>query len=1195
MTATFTPTDTTDYNSATVTVSLVVNRATPTLSWAAPAAITYGTSLSGSQLDATANVPGTFSYSPAAGTVLTTGTQTLTVTFTPTDTTDYNNATQTVSLVVNRAILTLSWGTPAAITYGTPLSSSQLDATASVPGSFSYSPAAGTVLGAGTQTLTATFTPTDTTDYNSTTQTVSLVVNRATPTLSWLTPAAITFGTPLTGSQLDASANVPGSISYSPAAGTVLGAGTQTLTASFTPTDSTDYNNATQTVSLVVNRATPTLSWVTPAAITYGTPLTGSQLDATANVPGSFSYSPTAGTVLGAGTQTLTATFTPTDTIDYSSVTQTVSQVVMLAIDAGGPTAGIYQSDTDFVGGSLYSVPNAVINTSGVTNPALQAVYQTARWGNFSYVLPNLTPGADYTVQLQFAQLVWNTAGSRLFNVTINGKPALTNFDIFAAAGGKDIAVAESFTVPADANGNITLVFTTISDEAEVNAIEVQPALYTPVFSSIAVTPGPATVQEGGTQQFTATALDQYGVPLQNQPSVTWTVDNGGVGTVSTSGLYTATTSGTGSAVVRASVSGISGTAAVTVTNAMLAIHAGGAAAGIYQADEDYVGGSLYSVPNAVINTSGVTNPAPQAVYQTERYGNFSYVLPNLTPGAAYTVRLHFAELVWNTPGGRLFNVTINGNPVLTNFDIFATAGGKDIALVESFVAVADANGKITLVFTTISDQAEVNGIVVTPSIYTPVFSSIAVTPGPVTVQEGGTQQFTATAAGPVRHAATEPAGHDLDGGQRRCGDGQHERAVHGAGQWYGQRGGPGERERNQWHGGCDGDQRGVGHRRWRAGGGELPGGCGLRRREPLLGPERGDQHLRGNESGAAGGVPDRALWQFQLRAAESDARGGLYGAAALRGVGLEHPGGRLFNVTINGNPVLTNFDIFATAGGKDIALVESFAAVADATGKITLVFTTISDQAEVNGIEVLPLIYTPVFSSIAVAPGTATVQNGGTQQFTATALDQYGMPLQNQPSVTWTVDNGSVGTVSASGLYSAPTSGTGSAVIRASVNGISGTAAVTVTNDVLAIDAGGSAAGIYQSDTDFVGGSLYSVPNAVINTSGVTNPAPQAVYQTERYGNFRYVLPNLTPGTAYTVQLLFAELVWNVAGGRLFNVTINGNPVLTNFDIFAAAGGMDIALVESFTAVADANGEITLVFTTISDQAEVNGIQVLP
>ena len=123
------------------------------MTWAAPAAITYGTALSATQLDATAGVPGTFAYTPALGTVLTAGTQTLDVTFTPTDTTDYATASKSTSLTVNMATPTVTWAAPAAITYGTALSATQLDATASVPGTFTYTPAAGTILGAGTQTL----------------------------------------------------------------------------------------------------------------------------------------------------------------------------------------------------------------------------------------------------------------------------------------------------------------------------------------------------------------------------------------------------------------------------------------------------------------------------------------------------------------------------------------------------------------------------------------------------------------------------------------------------------------------------------------------------------------------------------------------------------------------------------------------------------------------------------------------------------------------------------------------------------------------------------------------------------------------------------------------------------------------------------------------------------------------------------
>ncbi|MDA1273734.1 MAG: immunoglobulin domain-containing protein [Verrucomicrobia bacterium] len=70
----------------------------------------------------------------------------------------------------------------------------------------------------------------------------------------------------------------------------------------------------------------PTVTWATPAEMTYGTALSGTQLNATASVPGTFAYNPTSGTILQAGqNQTLRATFTPTDTATYETVPATVS------------------------------------------------------------------------------------------------------------------------------------------------------------------------------------------------------------------------------------------------------------------------------------------------------------------------------------------------------------------------------------------------------------------------------------------------------------------------------------------------------------------------------------------------------------------------------------------------------------------------------------------------------------------------------------------------------------------------------------------------------------------------------------------------------------------------------------------------------------------------------------------------------
>src|SRR6202035_4036652 len=81
----------------------------------------------------------------------------------------------------------------------------------------------------------------------------------------------------------------------------------------------------------------------------------------------------------------------------------------------------------------------------------------------------------------------------------------------------------------------------------------------------------------------------------------------------------------------------------------------------------------------------------------------------------------------------------------------------------------------------------------------------------------------------------------------------------------------------------------------------------------------------------------------------------------------------------------------------------------------------------------------------------------------------------------------------------------------------------------------------------------------------------------------------------SYTVRLHFAEEYWTTAGSRTFNVLINGTQVLTSFDIFAAAGGEYIAVIKAFTATASSTGTVTIQFVTVKDNAQVNGIEILP
>ncbi|MGB8097166.1 MAG: malectin domain-containing carbohydrate-binding protein [Terracidiphilus sp.] len=120
-----------------------------------------------------------------------------------------------------------------------------------------------------------------------------------------------------------------------------------------------------------------------------------------------------------------------------------------------------------------------------------------------------------------------------------------------------------------------------------------------------------------------------------------------------------------------------------------------------FVADEYYSGGGAATPTTATISTTAAgANAAPMAVYQTQRDGTFTYTIPGLTAGAQYTVLLHFAEIYFTAAGDREYNVAINGTTVLTNFDQFAAAGGKDIAVVKTFTTTANSSGQIVVSYT---------------------------------------------------------------------------------------------------------------------------------------------------------------------------------------------------------------------------------------------------------------------------------------------------------------------------------------------------------------------------------------------------------------------------------------------------------------------------------------------------------------
>lgn len=181
----------------------------------------------------------------------------------------------------------------------------------------------------------------------------------------------------------------------------------------------------------------------------------------------------------------------------------------------------------------------------------------------------------------------------------------------------------------------------------------------------------------------------------------------------------------------------------VSAATVQYAINAGGSAASPFAADAYFTGGGTYS-SGSTISTSGVTDPAPQAVYQAERYGNSTYTFPGLTAGTNYLVRLHFAETYFSSTGQRQFNVLLNGTQVLTNFDIVAAAGGQNIATVREFTVAANSSSQIMVQFQNgAADNAKVSGI----EIIDPTASSAPTIRLNVDINSGST--YTGTAASP--------------------------------------------------------------------------------------------------------------------------------------------------------------------------------------------------------------------------------------------------------------------------------------------------------------------------------------------------------------------------------------------------------------------------------------------------------------
>jgi hypothetical protein len=374
----FIPSDSGNYASVGANVTVTVTKGDPGVSSAPQAsAITYGQALLNSVLSGgLVNISGNFSFlNPEL--VLPAGVTSQAVVFTPDDASSYESATLNVTVQVDKAAAFITTApTAATINHGQSLSASSLTGgAASVPGGFdflnpSYLPPSGSA------EYGVVFTPEDSANYSFATTNVTVTINKSSTSI--VTPpvaSAITFGQNLTVSILSGgTANTMGNFTFANAT-LVPPVGNSTHQVVFIPADSGNYTTASANVSVLVNKAMPTLSTLpTASAISFGQTLSAAVLSGGgANVPGNFTFADGL-TVPPAGNGTHALLFTPADSGNYSvstaNITVQVNKVfaAITTLPAASPIRLGQTLANSILTGGLANVPGAF----DFANPALQ-------------------------------------------------------------------------------------------------------------------------------------------------------------------------------------------------------------------------------------------------------------------------------------------------------------------------------------------------------------------------------------------------------------------------------------------------------------------------------------------------------------------------------------------------------------------------------------------------------------------------------------------------------------------------------------------------------------------------------------------------------------------------------------------------------------------------------------------------------
>ena len=394
-----------------------------------------------------------------------------------------------------------------------------------------------------------------------------------------------------------------------------------------------------------------------------------------------------------------------------------VGQQEDIRIHAGGvaytdSSGRHWLEDQFFSGGASFGVFDPV---KGTSDPGL---YQTERFGTFGYHIP--VRNGLYNVRLHFAELWFKRIGDRMFGVSAEGRVVVQDLDVYKSCGFMAAMVWSGVVGVKD--GRLDLEFLPWKDSPVLCALEVLPVALDP----------PALQLSAGPDRELRLPLDTVRLevqPMEGSASISgascswsqvWGPQSAGIESpsllvsdvhFSSPGLYRFR-----ARVVRGNMMGETEVAVLVRPAAdppgTVRIRCGGGAFSdslqrTWSADAFYTGGFSYSALAAISGSDDA------GLYQSERTGKqFGYRIP--VPNGDYTVRLHFAEIYWKSPGSRIFSVTIEGRPMISALDLCGAAGHGVVLIKESKQNVAD--GFLDVAFSGQLDGAKVSAIEILPA-----------------------------------------------------------------------------------------------------------------------------------------------------------------------------------------------------------------------------------------------------------------------------------------------------------------------------------------------------------------------------------------------------------------------------------------------------------------------------------------------